>query len=142
MKFTYDTGIRRRIFKNVRLVGSWDASGRHTTKCSETPMHESVAPDGAVVFEAEVELAPSEVGRTFAWSVLVDGPLGLDREGVVTEQHGLGHEALHRSFVLSDDPDAEERYYLTHVRRLGARKVRRADGEVGLRFAVWAPNAQ
>ncbi|HEX6277720.1 MAG TPA: alpha-amylase family glycosyl hydrolase [Polyangiaceae bacterium] len=105
-------------------------------------MRETAGPDGAIVFEAEVELSAADVGKEFCWSVLIDGPLGLDREGVVTEQLGLGHDALHRTFVLSDDTRAEQRYYLTHVRRLGARKVRHEGGRDGLRFAVWAPNAQ
>jgi 1,4-alpha-glucan branching enzyme len=120
-------------------------------------MREALGSDGAVVFEADVTLAPSELGKEFHWRVVLDGPLGLDREGIVTEQHGLGHDALHRTFTLSDAPKAEQRYYLTHVRRLGACPVRgsdqrgtdqraagprRGETELGLRFAVWAPNAQ
>ena len=106
-------------------------------------MRAGIGPDGAAIFEAEVQFPPSEVGKEFRWTVVHDGPLGLDREGVVTEQHGLGHDALHRQFVLSDALRQEERYYLTHVRRLGARKVQYAGAdEEGLRFAVWAPNAQ
>ena len=143
MKFVYDTGIRRSLFHNVRIAGSWDAAGKLSDEWTETPMHEVSSPDGAITFEAEVRLAASEVGKEFRWRVLHDGPLGLDREGIVTEQAGLGHDALHRTFTLSDNSAAEQRYYLTHVRRLGARKVRQGkDGEFGLRFAVWAPNAQ
>jgi 1,4-alpha-glucan branching enzyme len=143
MKFIYDTGIRHKLFHRVRLCGSWDASGRLSETWSERPMREVVAPDGAVVFEAEVALDAGEVGKEFRWSVLHDGPLGFDREGIVTEQHGSGHAALHRVFVLTDDPAQEERYYLTHVRRLGARKLRLPNApEPGLRFAVWAPNAR
>lgn len=143
MKFIYDTGIRHKLFHHVRLCGSWDADGRSSEHWTERPMREVVAPDGAVVFEAEVLLDAREVGKEFRWSVLHDGPLGFDREGVVTEQHGSGHDALHRVFVLGDDPGQEERYYLTHVRRLGARKVRLPNApEPGLRFGVWAPNAR
>jgi 1,4-alpha-glucan branching enzyme len=105
-------------------------------------MREAVAPDGARVFEADVELGDSERGKTFYWAVRHDGLLGLDREGIVTEQHDRGHDALHRSFEFKPDSPAEQRYYLTHVRRLGARKLRAPDGRAGLRFAVWAPNAQ
>lgn len=143
MKFIYDTGIRHRLFHNVRLRGSWDDQGRPSDQWTERPMREVRAPDGAIVFEAEVAFDPGGVGKEFRWAVLHDGPLGFDREGVVTEQHGSGHDALHRVFVLGDDPRQEERYYLTHVRRLGARKVRLPnEAEPGLRFAVWAPNAQ
>jgi 1,4-alpha-glucan branching enzyme len=143
VKFVYDTGIRRKLFHNVRLAGSWDSEGRRSDQWTEVPMREIASPDSAVVFEAEVNLQPSEVGKEFIWRVLHDGPLGLDREGIVTEQPGLGHDALHRAFTLSDGSQGEQRYYLTHVRRLGARKVRFGkEGEFGLRFAVWAPNAQ
>lgn len=106
-------------------------------------MRESVADDGAIVFEAEVALRPEEVGKEFCWSVTLDGPLGFDREGIVTEQHGLGHDALHRTFTLTEHDSSEQRYYLTHVRRLGARAVRHGQAQDrGLRFAVWAPNAE
>jgi 1,4-alpha-glucan branching enzyme len=143
VKFVYDTGIRRQIFKNVRLWGSWDGAGRHSDEWTETEMREVEGADGARVFEADVTFAVSEVGKEFCWTVLVDGPLGLDREGVVTEHRGCGHDALRSSFKLSDNPNAEERYYLTHVRRLGARKLPASNGRpAGLRFAVWAPNAQ
>src|SRR5262249_28103623 len=136
MKFIYDTGIRHKLFHHVRLRGSWDSGGRRSEAWTEQPMRQAVAPDGAVVFEAEVELDVHDVGRESRGSVLHDGPLGFDREGVVTEQHGSGHDALHRVFVLTDDPRQEERYSLTHVRRLGARKVRPPNApEPGLRFA-------
>ena len=142
MKFVYDTGIRRTIFSNVRLRGSWDAAGRHSDEWSEIPMREVVGPDAARAFEADVEFAASEVGKEFSWTVVLDGPLGLDRIGMVTE-HALGHDALHRTFKLGDSQAGEQRYYLTHVRRLGARKVRIANShDYGFRFAVWAPNAQ
>jgi 1,4-alpha-glucan branching enzyme len=142
VKFTYDTGLRRKLFRNVRLLGSWDAAGRHANGWSECPMQEVVAPDGASVFEAEVALDPSGVGQEFAWRVIVDGPLGLDRDGIVTEQPGLRHDSLCVKFKLGAR-DTEQRYFLTHVRRLGARKMRDANGEeCGFRFAVWAPNAQ
>ncbi|HEX2670383.1 MAG TPA: alpha-amylase family glycosyl hydrolase, partial [Polyangiaceae bacterium] len=106
-------------------------------------MAEHVGADGAIVFEADVAFQPTEVGKQFSWTVLSDSPLGLDRESIPTEVPGQGHDALHRVFVLSDDA-REQRYYLTHVRRLGARKVRLSEGadEFGLRFAVWAPNAR
>jgi 1,4-alpha-glucan branching enzyme len=143
VKFIYDTGIRRSLFRNVRLRGSWDAQGRFSETWTEWPMTASTGADGACRFEADVTFDPSQVGTDFNWSVLVDGALGLDREGIVTEQQGLGHDALHRSFQLTNEPNAIQRYYLTHVRRLGARKLQAAaDSEPGLRFAVWAPHAQ
>ncbi len=143
MRFTYDTGIRRRLFQNVRLVGSWDERGAASDGWTAHPMREVVGSDGAIVFEAEVQLSAADVGKEFRWKVVLDGPLGLDREGVVTERLGHGHDALYRAFTLTDDARAEQRYYLTHVRRLGARKIAQpGNAGYGLRFSVWAPNAE
>jgi 1,4-alpha-glucan branching enzyme len=141
MKFVYDTGLRRKIFSNARLRGSWDARGNHSSTWTETAMRESVGADGAVIFEADVVLATSEQGKEFAWNVVLNGPLGLDREGVVTEQHGPNHDALYRTFELGADAAEVQRYYLTHVRRMGAVRVAAGAGS-GIRFAVWAPNAE
>lgn len=144
MKFIYDTGIRRRLFRNVRLRGSWDERGKHSDNWSEHPMREVRNADGALAYEAEIALDASQQGETFRWSVLIDSGLGRDREGITTEQLDGDHEALYRRFQLTGDAAAEQRYYLSHVRRLGARKVRSHGGQegFGLRFAVWAPNAQ
>jgi 1,4-alpha-glucan branching enzyme len=143
LKFVYDTGIRRRLFRNARLIGSWDSQGSYSDQWTERPMKERVGPDGARLFEAEVPLQPADHGKLFHWTVRLDGLLGLDRAAIVTEQHDEPHDALHREFMFTKDSGAEQRYYLTHVRRLGARKLRASDGApAGLRFAVWAPNAQ
>jgi 1,4-alpha-glucan branching enzyme len=142
MKFVYDTGLRRRVFQNVRLAGSWDTGGRHSAQWTERPMREVIAPDGAFTFEAEVELSSADEGKEFSWSVVLDGPLGLDRKGIVTEWDG-GHDGLHRAFTLTRETPAEQRYYLTHVRRLGALPYRqKSKAEPGLRFSVWAPHAE
>ena len=144
VKFVYDTGIRRQLFENVRLRGTWDKDGRHSEQCSDCPMQEGFGPDGARIYEAEVPLQATEAGKSFSWTVIVDGAVGLDREGIVSAQAGSENDALRRTFTLAEGGAGEQRYYLTHVRRLGARKVRIGTGgeEFGLRFAVWAPNAQ
>jgi 1,4-alpha-glucan branching enzyme len=143
MKFIYDTGLRRKIFQNVRLRGTWDASGRHGSEWSERPMREVIAADGSITFEAEVTLSPDDHGKEFSWNVILDGPQGLDRQGIVTELNGAGHDSLHRFFTLAKDTPDEQRYYLTHVRRLGAQPyVAKPGAEPGLRFSVWAPNAE
>ncbi|MET0410572.1 MAG: alpha-amylase family glycosyl hydrolase [Polyangiaceae bacterium] len=143
MKFIYDTGLRRKIFQNVRLTGTFHASGRHSSTWNERPMREVIAPDGAVTFEAEVALSPEDEGKEFSWSVILDGPQGLDRQGVVTEWNGAVRDSLHRCFTLEKDTPEEQRYYLTHVRRLGAQPYATKPGaEPGLRFSVWAPHAE
>ena len=100
MKFVYDTGIRRRLFYNVRLRGSWDSAGKFSDEWSELVMREVRGPDGALTYQADVNLDASEAGKTFRWSVLVDGALGRDRRGTVTEQLDGDHDALYRMFTL------------------------------------------
>ena len=63
MRFVYDTGIRRKLFHNVRLWGSWDSSGRYSDEWTEVPMKERFCGDGGIVFEAEVSLQASEVAE-------------------------------------------------------------------------------
>ena len=38
VRFRYLTGLKRELFRNARLVGSWDGSGRFSAVWSETPM--------------------------------------------------------------------------------------------------------
>ncbi len=143
MKFIYDTGLSCRVFQNVRLSGSWDEHGKRSDTWTERPMKESVGPDGAIIFEAAVDLAAAEVGKQFFWSVVLDGPLGLDRQGIVTEQAEGSRNDLYRPFTLTDDSAAVQRYYLSNGLRLGAHPVTSTKpGTRGLRFGVWAPNAQ
>lgn len=143
MRFVYNTGLGRRVFRNVRMVGSWDGNGRATDAMSTVvPMREMVGQDGAFTYLADVTLSPADVGRRFRWSVLVDGPAGLDQCGMPTEQLGRGSESTYKTFDLTD-PNALEVYYLTHIRRLGAQKRWLERGrDPGIRFSVWAPHAR
>ena len=45
VQFRYLTGLKRRIFRNARLVGSWDQQGRESPTWSDTPMTEIIAED-------------------------------------------------------------------------------------------------
>ncbi len=38
VRFRYLTGLKRDIFRNARLAGSWDSSGRFAQTWSEMPM--------------------------------------------------------------------------------------------------------
>lgn len=144
MRFIYDTGLTREVFTNARLLGSWTSEGRWSEDSwTVVPMTAARGEDHAVQFRADVSLAADDVGKAFRWRVLLDGPLGLGVEGVATERPGPDHTACHRAFVLRDDPNQVERYYLTHNRRLGAHKLwRPGQGQPGIRFSVWAPNAR
>ena len=146
IQFTYLTGLKREIFQNARLSGSWDRNGRYSDQWLTAPMEEKTAEDGCPCFTTTVELDDSQVGSQFRWGVILDSPLGNDLWGVATEINDGESQERYRSFIL---PEAngnlpyEQRYYLTHCRRLGARK-HYTDGtaQPEIRFAVWAPHAQ
>ena len=43
VQFRYLTGLKRRIFRNARLVGNWDQQGRESLTWSDAPMKEITA---------------------------------------------------------------------------------------------------
>ncbi len=146
VQFRYLTGLKRKIFRNARILGSWDPTGRFSQNCSETHMADVTAEDGCPGFTATIRFEESEVGKTFQWSVRLSTLSIADVSGVPTEVNDANKADRVRAFQLrpaGSDTQVEE-YYFTYARRLGARKVfaRGRSGKPGLRFAVWAPNAQ
>src|SRR5271157_2898551 len=146
VEFVYLTGLKREVFQDVRLTGSWDWEGRYSGDWSTTPMEEYTGEDGCPCYRAAVGLDESQVGWTFHWGVTVDSPAGKGRWGITTEVRDSQSSDCSRAFTLwPRDGDAvqQERYFLTHNRRLGAQKHRRVGAtKDGIRFSVWAPNAR
>jgi 1,4-alpha-glucan branching enzyme len=142
IRFVYMTGLRRNLFRNVRLSGSWDNEGRSSSHWSTVPMLAFQAEDGCPAYAATVELDDTEKGSAFRWGVLVDGPAGANLWGILTEAEDPLSRERQRTFILTEDGQVE-RYYLTHCRRLGANKLLLpGDDKPALRFAVWAPHAR
>lgn len=146
VQFRYLTGLKRKIFRDARLQGTWDQSGRLSQRWSETPMIEVTAEDGCPGFTATVPFDESELGKTFQWSVRLSTPSVADVSGIPTEVDDANRTDRVRVLRLRAPGGGKqvEEYQFTYARRLGARKVfahgqsKKAD----LRFAVWAPNAQ
>jgi len=146
VRFTYFTGLKRNIFDNVRLIGSWDQTGRYSDQWTVIPMQPIIAEDGCPDFTATVAFDISQTGYLFRWGVILDSPQGRDIWGIPTEIGDRNSSDRHRSFTLRQ-PDGnspqQETYSLTHCRRLGAQKYYPAGQSTpALRFAVWAPNAR
>jgi len=138
----YVTGLSRRMFRNARLRGSWNTSGRYSTDWTESPMQEAVGEDGCPVFTASVALDLADQHRSFRWGVVLDGPQGSNFWGIPTEVNDVNSAERYREFQLTGGATQLERYYFTYNRRLGANKHFTPGNPVpGLRFAVWAPNA-
>ena len=144
VQFRYLTGLKRDIFRNARLAGSWDSLGRLSPVWSETPMTPHRAEDGCPCFTAKVELAASEVGKRFRWGVRLDAPSGPNVWGIPTEVQDASSPERYREFELKPAGSKQtEEFYFTYARRLGARKsFARGSAAPDLRFSVWAPNAQ
>jgi 1,4-alpha-glucan branching enzyme len=143
VEFRFATGLKRSIFRNARLAGSWDRAGRYSDQWTESPMIERLGADGCPVFTATIQLDLADGGKTFKWGVVLDGPQGANFWGIPTEVQDVNSSERHRAFRLKDVEPQVERHYLTYCRRLGANKqVASPSARPDLRFAVWAPNAQ
>lgn len=144
VEFRFVTGLKRQIFRNARLRGSWDGNGRYSDQWTESPMTEEPGEDGCPIFKATVQLDLSDSNRTFKWGVVLDGPQGANFWGIPTEVQDINSVDRYRGFQLSADGTLQvESYYFTYCRRLGAHKHFLAGNSTpGLRFVVWAPNAK
>jgi 1,4-alpha-glucan branching enzyme len=142
--FQFITGVKRAMFSNARLRGSWDTNGRYSDDWTESPMREEMGADGSPMFRAAVDLDLVDAGKTFKWGVVLDGPQGANFWGIPTEVKDVSSAERYRQFRIDTGAVPQvERYYLTHCRRLGANKHFAAGSTTpGLRFAAWAPNAK
>lgn len=143
VRFRYLTGLKRQIFRNARLTGSWDDGGRFSPVWNESPMSAGIAEDGCPCFTATVQLDEAELGTRFRWGVRLDGPGAANVWGIPTEVNDMRSAERFREFELTAAPGSRQQdFYFTYARRLGARKVFSGAGVApGLRFTVWAPNA-
>jgi 1,4-alpha-glucan branching enzyme len=144
VRFQYATGLKRSIFSNVRLTGSWDEQGRFSNTWLTVPMNAIIGDDGCHSFEAVVQFDASQVNGTFQWGVVLDGPAGSDQWGIMVEVKDANSTARVRSFTLKNPQPGEtqtEVYYFTQCRRLGAQKMQGPSGSEMIRFGVWAPDA-
>lgn len=145
VQFTYLTGIMLPLFRNVRLVGSWDTNGNYSDQWTTKNMDEIIGEDGCPAFSTVVELKDNQTGQWFKWDVLLGTESSSDIPGIMTEVNVSDSQERIRSFKLlqAEDIPQQEKYFLNESRRLGAQKFFRPGKEKpGIRFSVWAPNAQ
>ncbi len=143
IEFQFFTGLKRRLFRNPRLLGTWDTTGRYSDQLSESPMIEEIGADGCPMFRGSASLDLADQSKTFKWGVLLDGPSGSNFWGIPCEVPDIGSTDRHRAFRIAPGSGPQiERYFFTHCRRLGANKRLSATGPATLLFAAWAPNAR
>jgi 1,4-alpha-glucan branching enzyme len=139
--FTFHSGIKRHLFTNVRLSGSWNADGQFSNQWTQQPMTASQDETGCDAFQATVSFDSAQSGATFQWGVLADIAGAPNTWLIVTEVPDQNSSQCYRTFVLS--PAAtQQQYWFVTGRRFGAQKWTPANAaNPGLRFSVWAPHA-
>lgn len=140
--FNFHSGVRRRLFHNVRLSGSWDGDGKLATQWVQQPMVAAVDETGCDAFHATVDLDDSQVGTVFQWGVVADLPGASGVWVVATEVLDANSSQRTRNFILLASGEPQEYWFVTG-RRFGAQKFTpQGAAQTGIRFSVWAPYAK
>ena len=99
VNFTFHSGVKRQLFRNVRLSGSWDTAGRFSNQWTEVPMAASQDGTGCDTFSASVSFDAAQKGTTFQWGVIADIAGAPNTWVVVTEVPDENSSQRYRSFV-------------------------------------------
>jgi 1,4-alpha-glucan branching enzyme len=142
VNFTFHSGIKRHLFNNARLSGSWNAIGQSSNQWTELPMVGSQDETGCDAFTASMPFDASQIGTTFRWGVAADIVGVPNTWVVVTEVSDESSNERYRSFTLAGG-ETQQHYWFVTGRRFGAQKYFRPGlASPGIRFAVWAPHAK
>jgi 1,4-alpha-glucan branching enzyme len=135
VRFTYLTGLKRRIFRNARLAGSWNG-------WTEAPMAEIVGEDGCPAFSALARFDDSAARQVHRWGVRLDESAANAWAINLEVNDALSQDRTRPVELPEAGETSDERYYFTYSRWLGAQKWFASDAtSPALRFSVWAPNA-
>ena len=66
--FTFHSGVKRQLFRNVRLSGSWDGNGQFSNQWTQVPMAASHDETGCDAFNASVSFDAAQMGTTYQWA--------------------------------------------------------------------------
>ena len=137
VRFLYLTGIKRQIFRNPRLAGSWNG-------WAEITMEGVTADDGCPAFSATVHFDDDQAGHEVSWGVRLDGPEGANVWAINREvSDASSRDRVQRFTLPSAGAHDEDRYHFVDSRRLGAQKFHTGGAAApALRFTVWSPNAR
>jgi 1,4-alpha-glucan branching enzyme len=67
--FTFHSGIKRQLFRNVRLDGSWDSNGQFSNQWTQVPMAASRDETGCDAFTASVSFDAAQAGTICSTSI-------------------------------------------------------------------------
>jgi 1,4-alpha-glucan branching enzyme len=139
--FIFHSGIKRPLFQDVRLSGSWDGAGIFSSQWTQSAMVPSKDWTGCEAFSATVFFDASQVGTTFQWGVFADLPGSPNSWVIVTEVPDPNSSQATRSFVLGAAAGTADYWFVTG-RRFGAQRYTPPGAtKAGIGFSVWAPYA-
>ncbi len=142
VNFTFHSGVRRQLFRNVRLSGSWDVTGQFSNQWTEVPMVASQDETGCDAFNANASFDAVQTGTSFQWGVVADVAGAPNTWVVVTEVADENSSQRYRSFTLAAG-ETQQDYWFATGRRFGAQRwISPGSATPGIHFAVWAPHAQ
>lgn len=142
VNFTFHSGVKRQLFSNVRLSGSWDASGQFSNQWTEVAMAATQDGTGCDAFTAAASFDSGQTGTIFQWGVVADIAGAPNTWVVATEVPDENSSQRYRSFSLAAGATQQD-YWFATGRRFGAQKyVPPGSATTGIHFAVWAPHAQ
>ena len=96
--FTFHSGVKRHLFSNVRLSGSWNAAGQFSNQWTQSPMAASADGTGCDAFTTSVSFDAGQTGTVFEWGVLADLAGAPNTWVVVTEVPGRKLESMQSKF--------------------------------------------
>jgi 1,4-alpha-glucan branching enzyme len=141
VSLTFHSGVKRQLFRNVRLSGSWDGKGQFSNQWTEVPMVGAPDETGCDAFRASVSLDAAQTGTAFQWGVIADIAGAPNSWVVVTEVPDENSSQRFRSFTLAAGTTQQDYWFVTG-RRFGAQKYfQPGSADPGIQFAVWAPHA-
>ncbi|MGZ3459549.1 MAG: alpha amylase C-terminal domain-containing protein, partial [Archangium sp.] len=119
----YDAGPHREL-TNLRLKGSWDATGRYSAQWSEHTL--AMTPLGDGRWSATVDVLDDGQAHDWEWGVVADGPAGQGQWAVM----GEGNLKLDLTKLTAT-------YAPTTYHEMGSK---RSGADASFKF--WAPNAR
>jgi 1,4-alpha-glucan branching enzyme len=142
VNFLFHSGVKRPLFRNVRLSGSWDATGHFSDQWTEVPMAIAQDGTGCDAFEADVSFDAAQTGTIFEWGVVADIAGAPNTWAVVTEVPNENSDQRYRSFTLAAGATQQD-YWFAVGRRFGAQKyLLPGSANPCIRFVVWARHAK
>ena len=89
VNFTFHSGVKRQLFRNVRLSGSWNAAGQFSNQWTEAPMVDSQDETGCDAFAVR-EIGFREANDAEIWRYAVQ-----QQAAIITKDEDFAERCLY-----------------------------------------------